>query len=400
MKIASAWSTDPDAKQAAIDAYERLCQGLDETPQLMLVHSSSDYDNETLLRQLRSMAPESALQGGTSCLGVMTETGFHTESGLGMGILGVHDPSGSYGVGMGESAGDPRAAAVSAVEEAQRNAGHPGEVPAVVVITQYPGDEDQTIRAIEKHIGARVPIIGGTSADNNMSGKWLQFADGKTASKAVSVAALFPSAEISYAFHSGYEPTSHHGRVTRAGGRVIHEIDGRPAARVYNEWTEDMISDVLSGGSLVPTATFTPVGNPVSQVGNVQYFRLSYPVAVVEKEALELFTDVEEGAEIVLMRGTHDSLATRAGRVATEAINAAPFGPDDVQGALMLFCTGCMLAIQDRMDESVEGLRMALNGAPYLCVFTLGEQGCFVGGENRHGNLMVAALAFGPIKTD
>jgi len=28
-------------------------------------------------------------------------------------------------------------------------------------------------------------------------------------------------------------------------------------------------------------------------------------------------------------------------------------------------------------------------------VFTLGEQGCFPGGENRHGNLMICATLFG-----
>jgi hypothetical protein len=59
-----------------------------------------------------------------------------------------------------------------------------------------------------------------------------------------------------------------------------------------------------------------------------------------------------------------------------------------------------MLAVQERMDEAAEDLKMALHGTPFLCSFTLGEQGCFIGGENRHGNLMVASLLFGPIETD
>jgi hypothetical protein len=131
-------------------------------------------------------------------------------------------------------------------------------------------------------------------------------------------------------------------------------------------------------------------------VGEVPYFRIAYPVEVVEGEGLLLFTDTPVDGEVVLMTGSHDSLATRAGRVADAAVESASFGPDQVEGALVLFCTGAMLVVQDRLQESVEGLRTALAGAPFVCAFTLGEQGCFIGGENRHGNLMIATLVFGP----
>ncbi len=230
-----------------------------------------------------------------------------------------------------------------------------------------------------------------------MSGQWKQFGNDSVLPQAVSVAALFPSSDVGYAFHGGFEPTEHWGRVTRASGRILYEIDNRPAAQVYNEWTGGLISDVLpDGGSLVPIASLSPLGNPVGRVGDVPYFRIAYPTEVTEGEALQLFTDVSQDSEIVLMTGTHDSLATRAGRVAAAAIDSASFDADHVEGALVLFCTGAMLVIQDRLQESVDGLRTELADAPFLCTFTLGEQGCFIGGENRHANLMIATLVFGP----
>jgi len=100
------------------------------------------------------------------------------------------------------------------------------------------------------------------------------------------------------------------------------------------------------------------------------------------------------------MQGTPESLSSRAGRVAAAAVESAPFGAHEVKGAFVLFCSGCMLAVQDRMHEPPEGLKDAFHGAPFLCSFTLGEQGCFIGGENRHGNLMIATLVFGPIRED
>ena len=67
---------------------------------------------------------------------------------------------------------------------------------------------------------------------------------------------------------------------------------------------------------------------------------------------------------------------------------------EDAAGALVIYCAGCMLAVQDRMDDVVAEARDALGGKPFLGAFTFGEQGCFVGGENRNGNLMIATLVF------
>ncbi len=397
MRISVAASTHRDPEQAATESYDALVEELGGTPQLLLVHSSCDYDNKAVVHRLRALAPGVPLQGGTSCFGVATPAGFQSRDGLGLGIMGVLDPEGGYGVGIAESDGDMGAATTAALEQALVQAGRTGEVPTAVLTSVCPGDEEVMIRVIGEHLGRDVPIIGGTSANNAMRGQWQQFGNDSVHCQAVSVATLFPSGGLGYAFHSGYEPTAHHGRVTRATKRTLHEIDGRPAAQVYNEWTGGLINELLpEGGDLVPIASFSPLGAPVGRVAGVPYFRLSYPVEALEDGGLQLFAEIPEGSEIVLMTGTADSLTTRAGRVASQALEAAPFDANAVQGALVFYCTGCMLAIQDRIPEVVSGLVDAFHHAPFLCAFTLGEQGCFIGGENRHGNLMIAALAFGP----
>ena len=399
MKIASAWSTRSDEHHAANEAYTSLFEQLEGVPQLILVHSSCAYDNKRLLGHLNELAPGVPLQGGTSCLGVMTESGFHSEAKLGVGLLGILDPDGGYGVGVAESKGDAKSAVSKALKQALKNAGRPGELPAAVIVTGYPGNEEIVIDAIEGYFGSQVPIIGGTSADNDMSGQWQQFANEAVYQEAISIAVLFPTGTVTYAFHSGYEPTGHQGKVTRAQGRVLYEINGRSAGLVYREWTGALTDDVWpAGGSLVPAASFRPIGRAVGQIGGISYHRLSYPVELSADHSLQLFTNIEEGDEVVLMAGTPESLVTRPGRVVDVALEAADFGEDEVQGALVLFCTGCMLSVQDSLSEVVEGLRRSLGSAPFLGTFTLGEQGCFIGGENRHGNLMIAVLVFGPQK--
>ncbi len=402
MKIASAWSTKNDGYHAALEAYKMLLDKLEDTPHLILLHSSCNYDNNEIIRHLRKLAPGVPLQGGTSSLGVMTECGYHSQDGFGLGILGILDYDGSYGASIVELKGDPKAAAMSALEQALKEASRPGELPGTVIITSQPGCEEQVIQSIEDYVGRdSVPIIGGTSADNDMTGQWQQFANDNVYREAVSIAVLFPSGDVGCSFHSGYEPTVHRGRVTHAEGHVLYKIDNRPAAQVYNEWTEGLITHILSGGgSLVPLVALNPIGRPVGKVDSISYFTLSYPVEVLADNALSIFTNIEEGDEVYLMKGTPDNIVNRAGRDAGAAIDALPFNGGNVQGALIFFCTGCMLTVRDRMSEVVLGLQSSLNNAPFLGAFTLGEQGCFIGGENRHGNLMIAALVLGKSKME
>lgn len=59
-----------------------------------------------------------------------------------------------------------------------------------------------------------------------------------------------------------------------------------------------------------------------------------------------------------------------------------------------------MLTVQPKMDEVASYVSAALNDTPFIGDFTFGEQGCFVGHENTHGNLMISIVAFSHIPTD
>ncbi len=399
METATSWSTENNARKAVDEAYGKLKEKIGDSPQLMLIHCSSRYDLKTLIEEFRKAAPEVPFQGGTSCSGIMTEEGFHGEDGYGLGILGISDRRGSYATGIEKLNGDAESSARKALERAIQAAERPGEAPLAVLVSNAPGYEEKVIRTIEDYLGKGVPIVGGTAADEVMDGHWRQFTQDGFFQESVSLAVLYPTGEISYSFNSGYEPTENTGKVTRAEGRILREIDGRKAGVVYNDWTNGLIEDILEqGGSMVPAATFTPLGSPVGRIGGVSYYKLSYPVELRTDQSIVVYTEISQGDDVVLMTGTPDSLVSRGGRVASAAIDTAFFNRDDVKGALVLFCTGCMMAIQDRIDEVVLDLRKNLRNAPFLGSFTLGEQGCFIGGENRHGNLMVASLVFGPWK--
>lgn len=383
MLTLSVCSTSADPSRAVADAVGRLA-ALGARPDLVVAQHTADLDAQAVASALASALPGVPIHGGTSCRGVMTERGFQT--GPVLGLLAICDPEGAYGTASADLGAMPGRTASETAIAAIARAGRPGERPDLLWITGAPGSEEQVIAGLAGTLGAGIPVAGGSSADEDVSGRWWQFSEQGVHRAGLAVSALFPSRGVSSSFHSGYDPTTHRAVVTAASGRTIQSLGGEPAAAVYDRWTGGILGS--GAGSVLARTTLHPLGRRVGDIGGIAYYQLSHPEAVTDGGGLRLFTDVAAGDEVVLMRGSHDSLVRRAGRVARAAIGGTVTPP---AGALVIYCAGCMLAVHERMDEVAAAVRDAL-GCPFLGAFTFGEQGCFPGGANRHGNLMISVL--------
>src|SRR5262249_55418304 len=122
-----------------------------------------------------------------------------------------------------------RAAGARAARRAVEEANRAGELPSMMWLGTAPGSEEEVLLGIADVVGSKLPVYGGSSGDNAIKGAWSQVVRGKAQRNGVVVSALFPSGDVSCAFSSGYSPTSSKGRVTRAGQRLMAEIDGEPA---------------------------------------------------------------------------------------------------------------------------------------------------------------------------
>jgi hypothetical protein len=396
MQIATSWSIEKDTHLAVSSTFKRIKETLNTDPDYFLVYYSETYDSQQIVDQLTTLAPDTPYQGLTSCLGLMTEGGVHSVDGSGFGMWAISDPEGDYGVGITRISENVRESASTAIIQALENADRLGEIPSMIWINSQSGTEEEILQGIEDVVGSEVPIVGGSSGDNSISGNWKQIGNKRVFDDAVVVTAFFPSGEIAYSFHSGYEPTEKMGTVTKAEGRILYEIDGQPAATVYNKWTNGSINKVLQkGGNILQLTTLHPFGREVGKVEGVPYFKLSHPNSVLNNGGLTLFTTINEGEEVVVMTGSRESLISRAGRVAKSAIKAGEFKESDIKGGLVIYCAGCMLTIEKDMNQVASEIKQALTGQPFAGVFTFGEQGRCVGGENVHGNLMISVVVFG-----
>jgi hypothetical protein len=338
---------------------------------------------------------------GSSCLGCSDQFGINCELPNSATLFLLDDKEGHYGVGSADLAVNSRKSASDALEQAMENSGKPNELPALIWCLQAPGSEEQVLAGLQDLVGNEVPIFGGSSADNDVVGDWLQY-DGKVLySNGVVVLALYGSTPLSSYFSSGYCASTSVGTVTAVEGRTLQAIDHKPAASVYNEWLVKEGKVTLKEGNILMESAFSPLGRIINHDNNVSINLLSHPAILNEDQSLSLFSEVENGDQLWLMNGDKSQLIKRAADVVKIAKDNLNLQYDcEPAGALIVYCAGCMLAIKEDLDEVQQAIKNELGDIPFIVTFTFGEQGCFVDGSNRHGNLMISAIMFGASDAD
>jgi len=387
--IIDIFTADAQSDQAPAEALGAWFASYRSAPNFVAIHQSVAHSHPQT-----GLPATTALHGATSCLGVMSQNGPFINDGI--GAFAIWDTEGDFGTSLRALGNDSRAAAREATVAALQAAERPGEAPDIVWLSCSPGSEEEILQGIEDVVGESVPILGGSAADNTVEGHWQVF-DGQTSvGDGVIVSVLFPSKPISFAYHNGYAPTPHSGTVTRANGRLLHEIDGKPAAEVYRSWTGDAVipTDITERAAILSESTLSPLGRHLDDVSGVPFYLLLHPAGVLPDGTLELFADTQVGDTLTLMNGAPEQLTQRAGKVAALAAESGHLGPENIAGALMVYCGGCMLAVKDRLSDVSEGVKAALPNVPFLGIYTFGEQGMVMGRRNRHGNLMISAIVF------
>jgi hypothetical protein len=394
LSIGTAVSVLVDSGAAVRELAASLALAHPDPPDFVTLHYGSARPAAQVSHHARAIFGTGAVHGSSSCLGVMTAQGIVCGRGDAVGAFALWDPDGAYGSAMVALEAGPRAAAAQATRTALARAGRLGEAPELVWLSASPGDEEFVLDGIKDVIGRPALIVGASAADNEVAGDWSVFASDGASGEAVAVSVLFPSVPFACAFESGYAPTGSMGKVTAVEGRRLLQIDHRPAAEVYSDWTGGRIQPPLSGSRrILAEATLSPLGRKQAEIGGIPVHLLAHPTAAHADGSLDLFARVRPGEVIHLMEGSQKSLVQRAARIAWTS--RAQLGPAPVAGALVVYCGGCMLAIREHMGEVATGVAAALDGAPFLGVFSFGEQGEMLDGDSAHGNLMISCTTFG-----
>lgn len=400
VKVGYGWSTKDNIKDAVQEAIINAKDQLKgTTPEYALLFSTVGYDSEELLKEIKQLLPNTQIYGSTSMFAVMTKDGFHQGETGSLALMAISSPKIKWGVGGAniDEFSAAREAGKEAITAAIKNAGKEGQLPKLVLMTAAPGKEEEILLGIEDIIGKNVPVIGGSSGDNDLTGKWKQWANNKVYSNGISLTVIFTDLKVGWAYEAGYLRTEHKGIIRKAEGRIIYEIDNKPAAEVYNEWTGGIVEEELkTGGSVLSKTAYYPLAK-VIQKGPEIYYLSIHPLSVnLPEKSLTVFANVKGGDEVLLMHGNWELLLNRAQTTPHTAMITKSILPGEPYFGIYDYCAGTMLAIPEEERPKIPLLiNNELGDIPFIGTFTFGEQGP-LGIGNHHGNLINSMIVFAP----
>jgi len=176
-----------------------------------------------------------------------------------------------------------------------------------------------------------------------------------------------------------------------------------PIRDVYARWSKGAILKDAPYKDGVATVLASSSFCPLGEVDG-SYVRVMHPAFLHEKDgSLTTFADARVGMEVTMLDAAPESLAklisTSAKGLITDAMgvsggDASAFEAHEVVGALMIFCGGLVMAIDDSMPLAAEQLAEAVGHNNTMGVCCFGEQGMNHKRRACHGNLMFGCLLF------
>ena len=385
LKSKVGYSTNSNAYTSSKEALLMASEGL-TNPKLVFMYSSVVYDQQELLKATSDLLPDVPIIGCTSFTGVLTPDGYISGDDGFIGMMALADDALSVGIAGLPKTGDARLIGREVAKKALKHANR-SDAPKYFYMVASPGEEESYLKGIQDIIG-RVPFFGGSAADNSISGEWSLFTHEGAFADGVAVAFFYTDKAFANEFTGAYKESNHVGVITKVDGkRGLIEIDGKPAVKVYADWTGTE-ADSLLGANLLAATITAPLGVK-DRLGDLVAIR--HPMSGNPDYSMSIGNNVAENTAVIMMEATVDDLIDSS----YTTLEKLKSKLDKEIGAYhIVHCGGRRAGIGDRIDEVAENLKKAAGDVPFLGVFTFGEYGFEDDGNNTCGGLMLSFSAF------
>lgn len=386
------YSINPDSFATGLETAKKATKDLSNV-KIGFLYTSEKNDIKSVVKGLRNVT-NIPIIGCTSSGGLIVEDGVITSETGFAGMLTLDDKNMTVGVACHEAGKDPRAigrkVAIEAVENAKTT-----RAPAYFYMVASPKEEEEYLMGIQDVIG-RVPMFGGSAADDTVSGNWKIICNDKVISDGVAIAFFYTDNEIVTTFTGAYRETNNIGLITEVkDSRTLVSIDGISALRKYSNWTNISPSN-LKGSKLLEASTTKPLGvkDPLGNLTVIRHpmFGNDMGTKTTTDDTITLGNKVVPGTAIIQLEATIDELIDATGNTLRETRKQLY---TDAAAYILIHCGGRKLAIGDRLEEVHAQLVKEAKGVPFITVFTFGEYGYDEHSANICGGLMLSFTAFG-----
>lgn len=387
MKALTGFSKNKNAYQAGLEAAKMA--GKNKDAKLVFAYMSCDYKIKDVIKGIKEVYSCPVI-GNTSFTGVIMPEGYVGGDEPFVGIMVLSDPSMVVGVGFADrkayhSARDAGEAATKAARVMTKMPYN--DEPDLMYMTASPTEEEFFLKGANRVVG-RVPLFGGSAADNTISGNWSLYLDNKVTGEGVAVALIYMKNGFVNEFTGAYRETKDMGIITKVEGtRQLVSIDGVPAVKKYAQWRGRKPSEFMGAKLLSETIT-SPLGVK-DRLGDLIAIR--HPMNGNDDYSMNIGANLAEGTTVIRMEATVDELISSVGKT-LKKLNSRCKKP--VVAYHLVHCGGRRAGIDNRINEVYKEIKKNVNGVPFIMEFTFGEYGYVEDGNNTTGGLMLSFTAF------
>ena len=392
LKANVGYSIHADSYQSGEESIKKAHENL-ENIKINFLFTSVKNDIKELIKGIRKHT-DTPIIGCTSSEAIIVPDGIISSENGYSGILSLDDENMTIGVACHEAGKDARTigrkVAIQAVQNAKST-----RAPAYIYMVASPRQEEEYLMGIQDVIG-RVPIFGGSAADDTVEGKWKIICNDKVYTDGVAVAFFYTDSEIVTSFSGGYRETENIGLITEVkDNRNLVSIDGVSALKKYANWIGESPQN-LQGKKLLETSVTKPLGikDPLGNLTIVRHpmFGDDMGTKTITDDTIILGNKIVPKTAIIQLEATTDELINATGETLKDLKKQLYTEP---AAYILIHCGGRKLGIGNRIEEVHKQLLKETKGVPFIVPFTFGEYGYDEHSANICGGLMLSFIAFG-----
>jgi hypothetical protein len=385
IKVATGFSrlTD-DSFKAGRDAALAAVNGIaGEDLSLVIVFTTPQFNLPELLRGIRSITGKTPLIGATSC-GQLTSGNF---SWFGGGVSVLVMTAGPYRFGIASVAGikgNLDNAGQIIARESKRKAGASPSAAILLLVDCLAGDLQQLLRGVYRITGPNVAIIGGAASDEMKFRQTFVFHDDDIIEQGAVALWVASDSPLQVITRHGWKPIGGPLLITEVRETEIVEIDGRPAAVVYEEQL-GFSPGQLGKEDFWPTAVLHPLGLLQQDGGSV--------IRVAREKSASGSLVIQgcvppTGSAVQVMASSIDDLLD-----ITEEVAAVALADATDAGLLLVFsCAARAIILGTRVAEEAKRLQNASGDMTTFGMYCCGEFARTAGVLGTH-NATLTAIA-------
>ena len=392
MRSKVGYSTNHDSYISGIETAKKVIEDLDEI-KINFLFTSTKTDIRKLIKGINEIT-NSPIIGCTSSGGVIIPDGYLTSENGYAGMLSLDDLNLSVGVACHEAGKDARAIGRKVAIEAVQNA-KSLRAPAYFYMIASPKEEEDYLMGIQDVIG-RVPMFGGSAADDDVEGKWEIICNDKVFSDGVAVAFFYTDNEIVTKYSGLYNETRNIGIITEVKNkRTLVSIDEVSSLKKYGHWINEHPTKLI-GKNLLMTSVNKPLGikDPLGNIIVIRHpmYGNDMGTRTILDDTITLGNNVVEGTAIIQLEASNDELVSAPLELLKE-LKKELF--KESAAFILIHDAARRMVIKDKIDEIAKQLSKETRGVPFIMPFTFGEYGYDEHSSNICGGLMLSFTSFG-----